>query len=1854
MAATATDYGFDTTIMPSGAANFKPVPGQASLINDAPDPWDAVSTPAPSAPPTAQADPWDAVSTPAPANAQQPDSWDSVSAPASAVIPPLSEDELKNKMTRWGPILRGDKIGSPADFIGMEASGKFTPGQLTRAQTESSLRQTYIQQQAQTLGQKAGSALSSGWGTVKNIAQDVTPGLRDYQTYEELAANPAADITENGARVANSMLEGGYGAASSIGGIAKGLITGPLSYIKTAVQGPRTPAQAEQDYQDWKKNYIANNAVPGYAPPPPSAVQGAVAYYTGAKPEDIPAPVAPLTSLAGFAASLPAFGAAGKVAGAVIPKVLKATGVVAALPNLSKLVTPLSQAAKLRDAMVDATGAASKAVGEGVAPALDTTLNKTLPATEATPEQAAAIQAANATTPSLGDRVAVAITSGVSKLGQFPGQAATATAAATGRGLVKAGELATKPAEWLNKLWGTDSSLGSYLKYKFLEKIPGISTAISVVKSLEGTGKVAQGVGDLMTRIAEADPTDPMGRFAAAAQAAPAGHWMKALAQNSGIKMALNAADTAIEAAKGVAKGAATGAALSAVTGANPQETGSNIAGFLAFGGLEGGMSAAQNKIFHANISGVSKFVNDSIAPNSGSSVDTLKLVPASDIMTAVNLKSVLPGYTVKFSTPDDAGTKFVKGTLAEGQAGIYDRANKTIWINPKLRQPGSTLLHEAFHPIFDELVNQHPEIKESLDAALARNGNTIDDFTRQYANRVVGASNPETGSSPDRMPTTVAAARYIESQNTDDPTGNWRYSEMLSETASHNLLGKDLLQAMQGNDVQQSATQAALQGVQGWLSDNGVRFQEGKNPGTIFPDFKDSFNDPTVRRMTYQLLKAKRDSLLNPTPAESSAVPLTTEAMGGQIAPGYTDLKTGKKINQFGEFKPDPSAPSGEKFVRFPASEMRRRGEAEKAALAGYFPDKNKRYTVMPPGLEDNPDIQPWTKNTLRTAFDSIKSNHRMSFWNQGLAGGKSSISDAAWASRTARDLGNVEASYQEVRPVGVGFSGKKNLLLHADSESAENQKLAAWGTQHGPISLDLWGADPAKAKADIAIYKDNLATGKPGETGIGVDKRNVLNALLAGNNKEFQDTNPLRKLLKAKDRAATFRTFRPDRMGAIVTEPTDIPPTNWDRAKPNLSPGDFSPAAEPPKRMIELTGPEGKKYPAKYDGLQENFTGGPPFIQITPQADLPGATSKFSTTYAHSLMKKGYMLPKDLLDEVKAHVAANPPQSMQFSPSDDPKAVASAAVRDKKNGRVFTGISHGDAAAKSPKFRKDSLEDGFVTNDGTFLNRDDAYAKAVAAQQYKPTDEDYNVNKILYGLTSERFNKQNPGAVIKASQAGKTPEKTPDYAKMDAEWAAKQAKKNGKNGRYSPAAPESLTSAAVRIDHDETIRKQAEGYAKEQGMPHAPYTGYAPLNEDLGKRVADAYEAAPHIPNDPKVQASYQALANETEAQWDYLTKQGVKFEPWTKEGQPYKNSAAMRQDVQDNKHLYFFPTEGGFGEGAQGSNNPMLQPTGDKIAPVVNDMFRSVHDYFGHAKEGYEFGPRGEHNAFLAHSRMFSEAAHPALAAETMGQNSWVNFGKHLRDAEGDIPAKGEQGYVPPAERPYAEQKSTALPDELMKESMAPASDTFSPAAKEDEKLSYPMEMAPGKASGLLPALAGAPYGTRLLYQRQMLKAMKPLFAAFDATPGATKKSSYVNSAGETEHNPMTSVDVPAAQAKLFGLLHGHFANQEAVAGGFKETSPGKWEPVGPNSFDERGDQGTSFADKIKALGPQAAALLAKLEPKIGPAVDAVNKKWAEKVGEAQQLPPSAAETSEPAPFVPTGVLKHHASNPAVFKK
>ena len=220
--------------------------------------------------------------------------------------------------------------------------------------------------------------------------------------------------------------------------------------------------------------------------------------------------------------------------------------------------------------------------------------------------------------------------------------------------------------------------------------------------------------------------------------------------------------------------------------------------------------------------------------------------------------------------------------------------------------------------------------------------------------------------------------------------------------------------------------------------------------------------------------------------------------------------------------------------------------------------------------------------------------------------------------------------------------------------------------------------------------------------------------------------------------------------------------------------------------------------------------------------------------------------------------------------------------------------------------------------------------------------------------------------------------------------------------------------------------VQAAAAAYMRGSGLPYNPPRVYSEVNARFAGRVARAYERMHHAPGHPVVAKAYGALAKETIAQYHALVGRGFKFEFYPRGKDPYPSPWDAMRDLQQNKHLYVYPTEAGYGmEGAgKVAAHPLLADSGIEWGgrpATVNDIFRGVHDVFGHFKEGVGFRAAGEENAFRQHAAMFSPTARRALASETRGQNSWVNFGPK---------GKANRG-AGQAETVYAEQKAALLP-------------------------------------------------------------------------------------------------------------------------------------------------------------------------------------------------------------------------------
>ena len=199
-----------------------------------------------------------------------------------------------------------------------------------------------------------------------------------------------------------------------------------------------------------------------------------------------------------------------------------------------------------------------------------------------------------------------------------------------------------------------------------------------------------------------------------------------------------------------------------------------------------------------------------------------------------------------------------------------------------------------------------------------------------------------------------------------------------------------------------------------------------------------------------------------------------------------------------------------------------------------------------------------------------------------------------------------------------------------------------------------------------------------------------------------------------------------------------------------------------------------------------------------------------------------------------------------------------------------------------------------------------------------------------------------------------------------------------------------------------------------------------YVPVLRQFAERIANEFQIMKHNPNDPEVKAAYDAMIKETMEQYKaIIAATGLEIH-FIKGENPYEATPRLAiLDIVENNRFYVYSTKDGFGSGPeQYPGNPLLAETDvmiDGEPALANDIFRIVHDYFGHTMNGVGFRAGGEENAWQAHAGMYSRLARRAMTTETRGQNSWVNYGPH-----GDFNRTASG-----ADTIYADQKIGLLP-------------------------------------------------------------------------------------------------------------------------------------------------------------------------------------------------------------------------------
>jgi hypothetical protein len=239
---------------------------------------------------------------------------------------------------------------------------------------------------------------------------------------------------------------------------------------------------------------------------------------------------------------------------------------------------------------------------------------------------------------------------------------------------------------------------------------------------------------------------------------------------------------------------------------------------------------------------------------------------------------------------------------------------------------------------------------------------------------------------------------------------------------------------------------------------------------------------------------------------------------------------------------------------------------------------------------------------------------------------------------------------------------------------------------------------------------------------------------------------------------------------------------------------------------------------------------------------------------------------------------------------------------------------------------------------------------------------------------------------------------------------------------------------------------------YESTFGRKAPNYTGTRYLDTKNSKRISDAFIAMKHEPQNLEVAKAYRQMIRETEDQFKAIIDAG--YSVIMDDNASYNSSEDMINDLRDNKKLDIYSTEAGFGGAPitdeQRRDNPLLAETKYKDANgrtlLANDLFRFVHDFFGHSELGNSFGPKGEENAWNVHARMYSPLARRAMTTETRGQNSFVNFSgtnDKIRDLQDLAIQQRKDGDDAGAEvtaqkiielMTFAEQKVGLMPEEF----------------------------------------------------------------------------------------------------------------------------------------------------------------------------------------------------------------------------
>lgn len=841
-----------------------------------------------------------------------------------------------------------------------------------------------------------------------------------------------------------------------------------------------------------------------------------------------------------------------------------------------------------------------------------------------------------------------------------------------------------------------------------------------------------------------------------------------------------------IEAAPGTAiqvgKGAALDIGLQAATAETPEQQQSFTPFGTAFGLLHGAEGAGV-RVIGGQVAGPREFGEKAGYPNSGSFADLNKLHNAAMATAPAKVQEqiraiqqfkqgVAPGTDVFYIPPSENDSlPQVLQDLGASQARAFDIAGSD-GVTTTLKDAKGV---EKPVVIFSQVAAAPHEVAHAMDIALGSQkvdelnyeakqqyGDLWDKFSDHYARRLSGGTIPpgETASDVILDKSGFGAEgvkKKLGPQATPEQLADWK--NILNPAEQQSQLDRYI-----GAEVRAENSDAYFKRTGGKGPDTSLSGKMFNAAAQLASVFTDPLQGRSSEGLGLPLRFGAFNSAADAIEATKNALPKSARAVVHPKPPGALIPKTPEEIAQNAE---------------------------DARQVAANSP------TIAAPGESPTTANAPQTpREALGVAAEAIAGQTPIKYNYRGAPGTTGGVSDVNMEQRrqeieSARNIPENERQLADVRtgfPYKVEMTGKgpqildwspaaltANALRWAKSitELAKREPGAAELAQV-PYEMDFQKGEFTAAGwksllADAAKFSANHLAGFTGAgdeliVPAGLESAGVHQPLRITKTAPFdlpQEKSDFLNMLYGERPPETPRVSRKSGVplnivaqkvseatqpGRIV-EPALIHAKKKQAATLGVQPGTlverapFAPPIQGVEKIQEVNPTRG----ALETALQRNGIELPGMSQVTRRLNLE---------HVHSI---------EPAPKVERTVGWNPLTGVAgFMPSKEPRAIAMAAVKDKDTGKIYTGSWHGEATMnylESTAAEGDDLEayqanpyplpnlvDGFTTNKGEFLDREEALKRAVEMKQY------VKENKQDTTLETDSFHKQQ---VARASAA-------------------------------------------------------------------------------------------------------------------------------------------------------------------------------------------------------------------------------------------------------------------------------------------------------------------------------------------------------------------------------------------------------------------------------------------------------------------------------------------------------------------